>query len=378
MSSLIPEQERFRQDVRAFVEREIIPFAQEWDRKEIFPKPVIKEMGRRGYLGALAPKKWGGIELDFVTYSMLCEEISRGCAGICVVLSVHNSFGCYAIKEFGSERLKELYLRDVASGKKIVCFAQSEPNAGSDAGSIATRARREGDGYIITGTKVFVSTGANADIITCVATTDPSLRHRGITTFLIERESKGVAVTKHEDKMGQRADDCVQMVFDEVYVPKENVIGGEGEGFKIGMGSLDCGRIGISSLAVGIAQRCLEISVDHASKRVQFGQPIGKFQAIAFKIADMAARIEASRLLARNAASIKQAGGKVTKYSSMAKLFAADTAMDCAIEAVQIMGSSGLIEGSVVEQLFRDAKVCQIYEGTNEIQRIVISRALME
>jgi alkylation response protein AidB-like acyl-CoA dehydrogenase len=309
---------------------------------------------------------------------VLYEEISRGSAAICVVLSVTNSFGCYALSRHGSEGLKEKYLGDIASGRKVVCFAQSEPNAGSDASAISTRARREGDGYVITGTKVFLSTGANAGIVHCVATLDPSLRHKGLTSFLIERDSKGVSVPKHEDKMGQRADDCVQMVFEDVYVPKENVIGSEGIGFKIGMDSLDCGRIGIASLAVGIAQRCLEISVAHASSRVQFGQPIGKHQAIAFKIADMATRVEASRLLVQNAASIKQAGGKVTKYSSMAKLFASDTAMDSAIETVQILSSSGLVAGSVAEHFFRDAKLTQIYEGTSEIQRIVISRALLE
>jgi alkylation response protein AidB-like acyl-CoA dehydrogenase len=246
MLSLTPEQEKFRQEVRDFVEKEMIPHAQDWDREETFPKAVIKEMGRRGYLGALAPKKWGGIELDFVTYSILCEEISRGSAAICVVLSVTNSFGCYALNNHASEGLKKKYLGDIASGGKIVCFAQSEANAGSDPVSIVTSAKKEGDGYIINGTKAFLSTGANADLVFCVTTTDPSLRHKGITTFLIEKESKGLTVAKHEDKMGQRADDCVQMVFEDVYVPKENVVGGEGMGFKIGMDSLDCGRIGIA------------------------------------------------------------------------------------------------------------------------------------
>jgi len=378
MIHLTPEQERFRQGVREFVEREIFPFAHEWDKNQVFPHKVIREMGALGYLGALAPEEYGGLDLDYITYAILVEEVARGCAACAVILSVTNSFGCYILRKYGTDEIKERYLHDIATGKKIVCFAQSEPNAGSDPGSIITSARPEGKGYIINGTKVFLSTGANADLIVCVTTMNPALKHKGITTFLLEKGWKGIHVTKHEDKMGMRASDCVQMVFEDVYVPGDNIIGGEGMGFKISMDALDCGRIGIAAQATGIAQRALETSLEYASRRMQFGQSIGKHQGIAFKIADMATRVECARLLTHHAARMKQEGARVSRYASMAKMFASDTAMECAIETVQILGASGIISGSIAEQLFRDAKVTQIYEGTNEIQRIVISRSLLE
>jgi len=370
--------EGFRSGVRGFVEKEVIPRAAYYDARHEFPREIVNAMSRMGYMGILVPEEYGGWGKDYLAYAVVCEEVSRGCGSSGIIVSVNNSLAIYPVLAYGSEEQKKMFLPRMAKGEKLGCFALTEPNAGSDPAALSTIAQRSGDGYIISGTKRFITTGASAGLIILFAKTNPELKHRGISAFVVDKDKGGVRVEKLEEKLGIRASDTAELVFEDCYVGPESLLGKEGDGFKIAMDTLDCGRIGVGAQALGIAQRALDESLSHAKRRVQFGQPIGKHQAISTYLADMSAQIEAARLLIYKACRVRNAGLRSTVESAMAKMYASDIAMSCTITACQICGSSGINEATPLPRLMRDAKITQIYEGTNEIMRLVISSGLIK
>ncbi len=374
----LTEEQKMIQSVAAeFAENEIRPVAAELDRKEEFPAELVQSMAELGFMGIFVPEQYGGSGMDVVSYALALEEICKACASTGTIMSVNNSLVCDPILSYGTAEQKEKYLPPLARGESLGCFALSEPGAGSDAAGISTRAVRDGDHYIITGTKNWITNGPEADIVILFATTDPKLKHKGITAFIVEKETPGVTVGKVEEKLGIRASSTSQLIFDECAVPVANRLGDEGEGFKIAMRTLDGGRIGIAAQAVGIAQAALDASAAYAQQREAFSQPIARFQAIQFMLADMATRIEASRLLVLQAAKMKDKKLRHTKQSAMAKLFASETAMWVTTKAIQIHGGYGYTTEYPVERYFRDAKITEIYEGTSEIQRLVIANQLL-
>jgi len=371
------EQKMVRETIRVFAEAEIKPGVMERDEKAEFPTDVIKKLGELGFMGMQVPEQYGGTEMDALSYVITLEEIARVDASTCVIMSVNNSLFSNPILKFGSEYLKEKYLPLTSSGDKLGAYSLSEPQSGSDAKAMLTTATRDGDSYILNGVKNWVTSGISADFIIVFAKTDKDAGHRGISAFVVEKGLAGFSTGKKEDKLGIRGSDTCELIFENCRIPAENLIGKEGEGFKIALATLDVGRIGIASQALGIAQGALERSIQYAKERVQFGKPIGMFQGIGFKLADMATRVDATRLLVYRAAWMKEKGMKIGEKASMAKVFAGDTAMYVATEAVQIHGGYGFIREFEVERMMRDAKITQIYEGTNEIQRVVISRHLL-
>ena len=375
---LTDNQKMIRNMVREFAEKEIGPIAAELDEKEEYPRETLKKMAQLGLLGILVPTEYGGAGLDTVSYAIIIEEISRKCASTGVVTSVHNSLVSWPIIHYGTEEQKRKYLPLLAKGEKIGAFAGTEANAGSDLGAMETTAELHGDHYIINGSKMFITSGSEAGILIVFAVTDKSAGSRGISAFIVENDMKGFKVGGIFEKMGINASLTAELIFEDMEVPKENLLGKEGEGFKIALSALDGGRIGIGAQAVGIAQAALEESIEYSKQREQFGRPISKFQAIQWMIADMATRIEASRFLVYNAAYKKDKGEPFSKEAAMAKLFASETAVDTVIKAVQIHGGYGYTKEYTVERLFRDAKITEIYEGTSEIQRLVISRNLLQ
>lgn len=375
---LTGEQELIRKTAREFAEREIVPFAAEWDKKAEFPAPVVTKLAELGFMGMAVPQEWGGAGMDHLSYILAVEEISRGDASCGVIMSVNNSLVCWPLDEFGTDAQKKQWLTPLAKGEKLGAFCLSEPAAGTDAAAQKTIARRDGEGYVLNGTKNFITNGASADTLIVFAMTDPAQGVKGISAFVVDAKAKGVSVTHTEKKMGIKASDTAQLAFDDVRVGEDQRLGKEGDGFKIAMQTLDGGRIGIAAQGVGIAQAALEHSIRYAAEREQFGRPIGAFQAIQFKIADMAMRLQASRLLTYQAAAVKDSGARHSKESAMAKLMASTTAVYCAEEAVQIFGGNGYSKEYPVEKLMRDAKICDIYEGTNEVQRMVIAAAMMK
>ena len=372
------QQKMIQKMVREFAEKEVAPIAAELDKKEEYPTKTLKKMANLGLLGVIIPTEYGGAGLDTISYSIIVEEISRKCASTGVITSVHNSLVSWPIMHFGTEGQKKKYLPQLAKGEKIGAFAGTEPNAGSDLGAMQTIAKLKGNNYIINGDKCFITSGGKAGVIIVFAVTDKSAGTKGISAFIVENTMKGFKVGSIYDKMGINANHVTELVFEDMEVPKENLLGKEGEGFKIALMALDGGRIGIASQSVGIAQACLDESIEYSKQRQQFGRPIAKFQAIQWMIADMATRIEASRYLVYNAAYAKDKGGRFSKEAAMAKLFASETAMEAAIKAVQIHGGYGYTKEYTVERLFRDAKITEIYEGTSEIQRLVIARELLK
>ena len=335
-------------------------------------------MAQLGLLGIIVPQEYGGAGADTISYALVVEEISKKCASTGVVSSVHNSLASWPIMKFGTDEQKGKYLPILAKGDKIGAFAGTEPNAGSDLGALETTAVLEGDEYVINGTKTFITSGSEAGIIITFACTDKSQGAKGISAFIVENEMKGFKVGSIFEKLGINASHTSELIFEDMRVPKENLLGKEGDGFKIALMTLDGGRIGIGAQAVGIAQAALEESIEYSKQREQFGRPISKFQAIQWMIADMATRIEASRFLVLNAAYTKDQGKRFSKEAAMAKLFAAETAVDAALKAVQIHGGYGYTKEYLVERLFRDAKITEIYEGTSEIQRLVIANNLLK
>ena len=374
----LTEAERlFQETARDFAEKEIAPYAGKIDEEGRFPAEIVKKLGELGFMGVMVPEEYGGAGADTVCYVLALEEISKACASTGVIMSVNNSLVCEPILRFGTEEQKRRYLTLLAGGQALGCFALSEPNAGSDAANQQTLARREGDVYVLTGTKNFTTNGLEADVAIIFATLDRHFGHKGICAFLVERGTPGFAVSKVEKKLGIRGSSCVQFVLEEVKVPQENLLGKEGDGFKIALSTLDGGRIGIAAQAVGIAQAAFEASITYAKQRVQFDRPIASFQAIQFMLADMAVEIEAARLLTLRAAFLKDRGLPYTKETSMAKLFASEVAMRAAVKGIQIHGGYGYMMDYPAQRFFRDAKITEIYEGTSEIQRLVIARHLL-
>jgi len=371
------QQKMIQKMVREFAEKQVAPIAAELDKKGEYPHKTLKEMAKLGLLGIIIPTEYGGAGLDTISYSIIVEEISRKCASTGVITSVHNSLVSWPIMKYGTDEQKKKYLPILAKGEKIGAFAGTEPNAGSDLGAMQTTAVLKGNKYIINGDKTFITSGPEAGILICFAVTDKEAGSKGISAFIIENTFKGFKVGSIFDKMGINANLVSELVFENMEVPKENLLGKEGDGFKIALSALDGGRIGIASQSVGIAQACLDESIEYSKQRQQFGRPIAKFQAIQWMIADMATRIEASRYLVYNAAYTKDLGGRFSKEAAMAKLFASETAMEAAIKAVQIHGGYGYTKEYTVERLFRDAKITEIYEGTSEVQKMVIAGSLL-
>lgn len=376
--TLTDEHHMIRQAARDFAENEIAPIAREFDESGDFPLETIQKMGEMGFMGIEVPEKYGGAGMDTLAYVIALEEICKADAGHGTIMSVNNSLYNFGLLMFGTEEQKQKFLVPVASGEKIGAYSLTEPSSGSDAATMQSRAVREGDEYVINGTKSWVSGGPVADLIVLFTITDPEKKHKGITAFLIEADRPGFIRGKKEPKLGIRTSATSEIIFNDYRCPVKNRLGEEGEGFKIAMTVLDAGRIGIASQALGIAQAAYEASVAYAQEREAFDKKIGQFQGIAFKLADMKTRIEASRLLIYQAArckeDFKESGERYTLEASMAKLFASETATYCASQAVQIYGGMGYSKELPIERYYRDAKITEIYEGTSEIQRLVISR----
>jgi butyryl-CoA dehydrogenase len=374
---LSDEQRMIREVARDFAEREVRPIAAEIDRDARFPHETIKRMGELGLMGILAPERWGGAGGDTVAYAVAMEEIARVCGSHAVVMSVNNSLFCDPLMKYGSDAQRERFLRPVASGHEIGCFALTEPQAGSDATNQHTLAARDGDHYVVNGRKVFVTNGREASTALVFVQTDTAKGSHGISALLIEKARAGFLVPKTEEKLGIRASDTAELVFEDCRVPIENRLGEEGQGFKIAMASLDGGRIGIAAQALGLAVGAYERALAYARERRSFGVPIGQHQMVQWMLADMATAIEGARLLIWQAAALKDAGEPFSTKSAMAKLFAADMAMKVTTDAVQIHGGYGFIKEYEVERFFRDAKITQIYEGTSQIQKLVIARSVL-
>jgi len=375
---LTEEQILIQKTARAFADNELAPGVVERDDKKIWPREGVKQMGELGFMGMMVDPKWDGGGMDSISYTIAMEEISRVEASSGVVMSVNNSLVCYLLEKFSSDFLKEKYLKPLASGKKLGAFSLSEPQSGSDASNMRTIAKKEGDHYIISGTKNWVTNGINSNYVILFAVTEKGIGYKGVSCFIVEKGWDGLETGKPENKLGIRASDTCELYFDNVKVPVENLIGKEGEGFTIALVILDAGRIGIASQAIGIAQASLNASVSYSRERIQFGKPIAKNQAIQFKIADMAMEIEAARLLIRQAAWKKDQKQNYGHIASMAKVYASEVAMRASTQCVQIHGGFGYMRESGIERLMRDAKITQIYEGTSEIQRIVIARELLK
>ena len=371
------QQKMIQKMVREFAEKEIAPIAADLDKTGEYPTKTLEKMAKLGLLGIVIPTEYGGAGLDIISYATVVEEISRKCASTGVITSVHNSLVAYPIMKYGTEEQKKKYLPILAKGGKIGAFAGTEPNAGSDLGAMQTKAVLKGNKYIINGDKCFITSGDKAGIFIVFAVTDKEAGSKGISAFIVESNSPGFKVGSLFDKMGINANHVSELIFENMEVPKENLLGKEGEGFKIALGTLDGGRIGIAAQAVGIAQAALDESIEYSKQRQQFGRPISKFQAIQWMIADMATKIEAARFLVYNAAYAKDKGERFSKEAAMAKLFASETAMDAVIKAVQIHGGYGYTKEYTVERLFRDAKITEIYEGTSEVQKMVIAGSLL-
>lgn len=372
-----PEQEQLRQEIREFAEKEVKPYAAKWDRENTFPSEVVRKMAEKGWMGLPYPEKYGGAGKDVNSYAIAVEELSRVDGGTGVILSAHVSLGSYPIFAFGTEEQKQKYLVPLASGEKLAAFGLTEPNAGSDAGGTETTAVLEGDHYILNGEKIFITNGGEADTYVVFAVTDPTKGTRGISAFILEKGMEGFTFGDHYDKMGIRSSATAQLLFDHVKVPKENLLGKEGQGFKIAMATLDGGRIGIASQALGIAQGAFEAAVEYAKEREQFGKPIAFQQAISFKIADMATKLHTARLLIQEAAELKEHHEPYAMEAAMAKQYASDICLEVVNDALQIFGGTGYLKGMDVERMYRDAKITTIYEGTNEIQRVVIASHIL-
>lgn len=375
---LTDNQKMIRNMVREFARKEIEPIAAELDEKEEYPHETLKKMSKLGLLGIVIPTEYGGAGLDAVSYAIVIEEISKMCASTGVVTSVHNSLVSDPIIKYGTEEQKEKYLPILAKGEKIGAFSATEANAGTDLGAMETTAELDGDHYVINGSKMFITSGSEAGIHIVFAVTDRTAGYKGISAFIVESDTEGFGVGSIFEKLGINASLTSEMIFENMRVPKENLLGKEGDGFKIALGTLDGGRIGIGAQALGIAQRALDESIEYSQQRQQFGKPISTFQAIQFKIADMATNVEAARLLLYSAAYAKDQGKRFSKEAAMAKLFASKIAVEAALESIQIHGGYGYTREYVVERLLRDAKITEIYEGTSEAQKMVIARAMLK
>ncbi len=366
-----------RDTARRFAQEEIAPLAAEMDKTAAFRMELVRKMGELGFMGVAIPEQYGGGGMDYRCYALVIEEISAACAATGVIVSAHSSLCCDPILKFGTEEQKQKYLPPLASGHMLGCLALTEPQAGSDAGSVRTTAVLDGNEWVLNGTKIFITNGGPAGVAVVIASTDRSKRHKGLSAFIVPADAPGYKVAKEEHKLGIRASSTAELVFEDCRIPKDNLLGAPGDGFKIAMATLDGGRIGIAAQAVGIARAALEHAVQYAQERSQFGQPIANFQAIQWKLADMATEVDAARLLTWRAAWKKDQGVRFSREAAMAKLFASDVAMKATREAIQVFGGYGYIDEYPVERFYRDAKITEIYEGTSEVQRIVIARSLL-
>ena len=378
MHFLSEEQELVRNTARKFAEKHLKPGVIERDENAEFPSEQVKMMGELGFMGIMVPEKSNGAGMDTISYTLVIEELSKVDASAGVIVSVTNSLVCQILVNYGNVWQKETYLTKLASGQQLGAFSLSEPQSGSDASNMQTVAEKSGQYYILNGTKNWVTSGINSDVVIVMALTDKSAGYNGISAFIVPKNIDGFSVGKKEDKLGIRGSDTCELYFDNCHVPIENLIDKEGQGFRIALATLDGGRIGIAAQALGIAQAALDKSVQYAKERKQFGKTIGSFGALQEKIALMGTNVEASRLLIQKAAVLKDAHKPYTKAAAMAKSFASQTAMDAAIDCVQIFGGYGYMQEYGVERLMRDAKITQIYEGTTEIQQMVIAREIME
>jgi alkylation response protein AidB-like acyl-CoA dehydrogenase len=373
---LTPEQEMIRDAVREFSRNRLAPFAAEWDRNKHFPKEALAELAGLGVFGVVVPEQWGGAGLDTISLALVLEEIAAGDGACSTIISVNNSVVCGPILAYGTPAQKEKFLRPLASGQWLGCFCLTEPQAGSDASAITLRATRDGDSYVLNGVKQFITSGKNADIAIVFAQTDKAAGKKGISGFIVPTTTPGYRVARVEEKMGQRASDTVQIAFEDCRVPAENLLGSEGDGYRIALSNLEGGRIGIAAQAVGMARSALEAALRYAQERVAFGKPIFEHQAVNFRLADMATQIEVARQMVWHAASLRDAGRPCLKEASMAKLFASEMAEKVCSDAIQIHGGYGYVDDFPVARIYRDVRVTQIYEGASDIQRLVIGRAL--
>jgi alkylation response protein AidB-like acyl-CoA dehydrogenase len=370
------DQKAVAQMAREFANKEIRPRAREIDEKHRFPKEIIQKMADLGLMGIMVASEWGGTGLDTLSYTAALEEISVACASTSVVMSVNNSLVCSPLEKFGTPDQKERFLRDLATGKKIGCYCLSEPGSGSDAAAMKTRAAKKGKNWVLNGVKNFITNGREAEVAIVYAIIDPAKGHKGIGAFIVESNRPGYSVGKIESKLGINGSSTTQIILDNVEVPHENLLGAEGEGFKIAMSTLDGGRIGIATQALGIARASFEEALSYSLERQAFGRPIAELGAIQIHLADMSTRIDASRMLIREAAFLKDHHQPYSRQAAQAKVFASETAMEVATRGIQVLGGYGFTKDYDMERHFRDAKITEIYEGTSEIQRIVIARNL--
>jgi butyryl-CoA dehydrogenase len=374
--NLSEEQKLIRDSVREFVQDRIAPFAAEWDKSDYFPAQELKQMGELGLFGIAIPETWGGSGADYVSFALAIEEVAAGDGACSTILSVNNSVVCGSLLGSGSDFLKQVYLKPLASGAQLGCFCLTEPQAGSDAAALETRAQKQKDSYVLNGSKSFITSGANADVAIVFAVTDPDAGKKGISAFVVPTDNPGYQVGNVEQKMGQHASDTAQIFFKDCSIPADHLLGEEGEGYKIALMNLESGRIGIGAQCVGMARAAYECALEYAHERVTFGKPIIEHQAVAFRLADMATQLEAARLMVLNAASLRDAGEPCLKQASMAKLFASEAAEKICSAAIQVLGGYGYLRDFPVERIARDVRVSQIYEGSSDIQRIVIAREL--
>ncbi len=373
------EEERMMlQMVRPFAEKEVRPLAQRTDREHRYPREIVAKLAELGLMGVSVPVAYEGAGMSNISYAIAIEEISRYCASTGVIMSVNNSLACEPVKLFGNEAQKKRYLADMASGRKLGCFGLTESNAGSDAANISTTAVLDGDEWVINGRKIFITNGNEADYCILIAQTDKSLGHRGICAFIVELDNSGFSVGTLEDKLGIRGSSTAELVFEDCRIPKENLLGEMGKGFRIALTTLDGGRIGIASQALGIARAAIEDATAYAKERIQFGRPIAKLQAIQWMLADLTTQYEAARLLTHRAAWLKDHGEAYSKEAAMAKLMAAETAMKATTQGIQILGGYGYTTDYPLERYFRDAKITEIYEGTSEVMRLVIANNILQ
>ena len=362
--------------MRAFAQEQLAPNAARWDRESHFPREELAALGEVGALGMVVPERWGGAGMDYVSLAVALEEIAAGDGATSTIVSVQNSVVCGPIAAFGTDAQKEKYLKPLASGAQLGCFCLSEPQAGSDAAAIATRAERRGDDYVLNGVKQFITSGKHADVAIVFAVTDRSASRKGISAFIVDTSTPGYTAARLEDKLGQRASDTAQIVFEDCRVPSANLLGREGDGYRIALANLEAGRIGIAAQSVGMARAAFEAALAYARERKSFGKPIIDHQAVNFRLADMATEIEVARQMVWHAAALRDAGEPCLREASMAKLFASEMAERVCSAALQVHGGYGYVADFPVERIYRDVRVCQIYEGTSDIQRLVIGRAL--
>ena len=369
------EQQLVRATMRAFAQEQLAPNAARWDRDAHFPRDELRALGELGALGMVVPEQWDGAGMDYLSLAVALEEIAAGDGATSTIVSVQNSVVCGPINAFGTDAQKEKYLKRLARGEWLGCFCLTEPHVGSDAGAITTRAERRGDRYVLNGVKQFITTGKHADVAVVFAVTDKAAGKKGISAFIVDTKTPGYVVARVDEKLGQHASDTAQIVFEDCIVPAENLLGPAGNGYRIALGNLEAGRIGIAAQAVGMARAAFEAALAYARERKTFGKPIVEHQAVNFRLADMAVEIEAARQLVWHAAALRDAAEPCLKEASMAKLFASEMAERVCSDAIQIHGGSGYVSDFPVERIYRDVRVCQIYEGTSDLPRLVIGRA---